>query len=242
MASTIKLQDTITLSSRYIYNAPLLFVNDGVLAFSIGDWIRQFILAPPFAWRWNRGVVPPITCTIGTSDYPVYLPDFGWIEKAWLVGPAVGGSPPVTIELTVLNNISPESIQNKPLHISPVLDDNNGNITFRLFGTPDQAYTLYINYQKCAPSFSSVLDTWAPIPDYLSYLYNQGFMAKAYEYKADVRFAFAYQQFLRQVLAANDGLSESAKNLFLEPRLISTREQQGVTQSGQLSRQGRGGY
>lgn len=242
MASNIKLQTTIDIAQRYIYKAPLLFVGDGNLAFSIGDRVRQFMLSPPFAWRWNRGILPPIQCQVGLTDYTVNIPDFGWIEKAWLVFPQNQGQPAQVKELTVLNNLAQEGTQNQSAWISSVYDDNNGNVTFRLMSPPDQSYQLYINYQKSSKTFSKTTDTWEPFPDYMSYLYNQGFLAFAYEFKDDERFAFTYQQFLRQVVAANDGLTDTQKNIFLEGRLITQRENQGSAQGGQLARQGRSGY
>ena len=128
----------------------------------------------------------------------------------------------------------------QPAFISTVKDDNNGNITVRLMMAPDQAYTVALIYQKASPKFGSTTDTWGPIPDYLSYVYNLGFLAKAYEYKGDERFAFAHQEFLRLATAANEGLLDSQKNLFLEPRINSAREQ-GSVQASQQTKSYRGG-
>lgn len=240
MASTIQLKTTIDIASRFIYNAPLLYVNDGALAYSIGDYVRQFILAPPFAWRWNRGFLPPISTIVGQTDYTINIPDFGWLEKATLVYPPSGETDPLkSIELSVKSVLVGETYQQTPAFISAVGDDNNGNITFRLMGVPDQVYSLYIIYQKAAPTFSSTTDSWEPIPDYLSYLYNLGFQAKTYEYKGDERFAYINQEFLKQVLAACDGLSENAKNIFLEPKISFQRDLQNALQTGTIARQGR---
>jgi len=88
-SSTIQLQRTIQRSQQYARLEPLLFAantyNDP--AFSNADWVMQTILAPPFAWRWNRTVegtpsVPAFTTVVGQSDYKVSLPNFGWLEKA----------------------------------------------------------------------------------------------------------------------------------------------------------------
>ena len=337
MASTIPLSKTVDYTKRFIYNAPLFFVNDGTLAFSIADDVRQFILSPPFSWRWNRGIVPPITCQAGETDYQVNLPDFGWIEKAWILFPSAPGNPvqiynslnilaisasagvvtailegnplsfgfslgqtisvqnvtdstfngfqnlvvsgigpnsisyakvgtgassdgglvfniatqsiPIitpngqalpTKELEVKDSLAQESILGQPAYISAIIDDNNGNITFRLQGAPDQQYELNIIYQKTPGKFSATSDFWEPIPDYLSYLYNSGFLAKGLEYKGDERFAYEHQQFLKQVLAANDGLTEEQKSIFLGDRLNVSRES-GSLQSSQQARASRGG-
>lgn len=337
MPSQITLQKTIDLTARFIYNSPMLYVNSGELAYSIGDWTRQFLLSPPFAWRWNRASLAPIFCNPGQTDYTVTIPDFGWLERAWMLFPEASGTPlqiytslniisisananlvtaivngnplsfgfyvgqmisvqnvtdttfngyqnlqvtalgansisyvlagtgasstggivfnitsqaiptitnqglPLpTKELTVLSTLAQESVLGQPAFISVVNDDNNGNITFRLMMAPDQAYVLYILYQKSAPTFGSLKETWAPIPDYFSYLYNLGYLAKAYEYKGDERFAFAHQEFLRLTTAACEGLSDEQKNIFLESKINTAREQ-GLIQSSQQTRAYRGG-
>lgn len=205
--------------------------------------MRQFILSPPFAWRWNRGTVTPlITCSPGKQDYLVGVPNFGWIERAVLSFPIINGQSGQSIELEVKMDVGFEATPNQPTQISAIMDDNNGNITFRLSPPPDQAYTINIIYQKSAPMFSSTQQNWSPIPDYLSYLYNLGMRAMAYEYLGDERFGFAYQMFLRQVLAANDGLTETQKNIFLEHSIITQMEQQSALGGAQAGRQGRGAF
>lgn len=231
MASTITLGRSVTYVQRFIRNAPLTFTNNGEPAFSSADWVREFILAPPFAWRWNRAYVSPISCVLGVSDYQANVPDFGWIEKASLSFPVVQGSPPRSIELEVGMVFAGETFTNEPAKISAQLDDDNGNITFRIFPPPDQQYLLSIVYQKASPTFSSLLQSWAPIPDYMSYLYHQGLKAIAYEYMGDERFGFSIQLFLQQLVSASENLSETQKNIFLKDRMDTLREQISV-QSG----------
>jgi hypothetical protein len=231
VASTVTLGRTVNLTQRFIRKAPLTFVNEGDPAFSIADSVRQFILSPPFAWRWNRAYVSPISCIIGVQDYPTNVPNFGWIEKATLIFPTQQGTPGQVIELEVGLNVASEVFANQPTHITAQLDDDNGNITFRLFPPPDQTYQLKIIYQQSSPQFKSLTDLWAPIPDYFSFLYNQGMRAYAYEYAGDERFGFAMQLFMQQVVAANQGLSETERSLFLDHQMNNLREQEGV-QSG----------
>jgi len=241
VASTITLERTVIHVQRFIRNAPLTTINDGDPAFLSADWVRQFILAPPFAWRWNRAYVSPVTCAIGVSDYLVNLPDFGWLEKAWLNFPMVNNQPGHSVELKVELVVAGDNLNNQPTTITANLDDDNGNITFRLFPPPDTPYTLNIIYQKAAPKFSAMSQTWNPVPDYLSYLYTQGFKALAYEWFDDERYPFTMQQFLRQVVAANDGLTETEKSLFLAERFIVQNEGQNMMATSQLARSARAG-
>ena len=69
------LAEAYQYASQFIRLAPLTFAsppagsraNDPSL--SIGDWVRNTILAPPFYWRWNRATTPLGVLTIGLQDY-----------------------------------------------------------------------------------------------------------------------------------------------------------------------------
>lgn len=226
-SSTIQLSRSINLAQQFVRNAPLSFaLGNNDPAFSNADWVRQFLLGPPFAWRWNRATVD-ITCIVGVTDYLTALPTFGWIEKAIIIDPANGDQ---SFELEVEMNLSQETNPNQPSRISPQFDDGNGNITFRVSPAPIVAYTVRITYQLAAGVFSLATQTWAPIPDYLSYLYNQGFLAKNLEYINDQRFGNAMQLFLQQAVAANNGLTETQMNIFLTERMNTQRQTQDVQQ------------
>jgi hypothetical protein len=225
MPSTIQVQRSITLASAFVRYAPLtMSANDPAL--SNADWVRQFILGAPFAWRWNR-VVTQFTTIIGKTDYTEALPALGWIEKAVGYLPTNGNE---TFELEVENNLMVETTPNQPTKIAAQLDDDTGNITFRIFPAPDDIYTIEVTYQKAAPTFTALTDTWQPVPDYYSYLYNQGLQAKTYEYLNDPRFQTSMQLFLQSVVGANEGLSDAQKSIFLFDRLNAQRQTQNVQQ------------
>jgi len=231
------LQRTIDITSLFIRRAPLLgvggFPNEP--AFTLADWVRQFILAPPFAWRWNRATTSFNTViSPAQQDYVQNVPDFGWLEKAVLTDNAG-----FTKELVLAMDLGDDLTPGEPTHISPFLDNNTGSITFRLLPTPLKAYTIKLVYQKAAVIFKNTNDPWTPIPDYMSYLYNQGFLAKTYEYWADERFTIAMQLFVRQVVAANAGLSDTQRNIFLDDRLNTAQHQNERLQSSQFGRTGR---
>jgi hypothetical protein len=139
-------------------------------------------------------------------------------------------------------NLSGEGSQNQPNSISTQFDDGNGNITFRLTPPPSGDYTVKLTFQLAAPTFSNLSQTWAPIPDFFFYLYQQGVFAKAYEYSGDERFAISTQLFLRQVIAASEGLTDSQKNIFLAERIDTDRESQTAMGNAQHGRDGRGLY
>jgi len=231
MSSTNTLLRSIGYAQQFIRNSPLTFSGNSDPALFNADWVKQFILSPPFAWRWNRGAVQ-IDLVQGTQDYVVNVPTFGWMERVSMVNSAIQ---PQSWALTISNELTVETNQQVPTHISAQSDDGNGNITFRIFPVPDQSYTVNVDFQAQAPTFVSTSNTWSPIPDYMSYLYNQGFLAKAYEYLGDPRFGEAMTLFVRQLVACSEGLNEQQKNIFLNGKIDTLRETI-VAQSG---RQGR---
>jgi hypothetical protein len=237
MAALNTLLRVTKVTENIIRNAPLTGIGGNPLepALSIGDWVRQFCLQPPFAWRWNRAVVSFPTLNDGTQDYPQNLPNFGWLESS-----TVNNGTTIYTAETVLS-LGEDSSGSRPRFVSARLDDDAGNITFRVHPSPDAVYTIISTYQKACPTFSSLSDTWAPLPDYMYNIYAQGFLAKAYEYIDDTRAIPAYQLFLRSLLSVSEGLSESQKRAFASDFLNSTRQEQSVSLSGQLGKQARSG-
>ncbi len=235
MPSTNTLQRSVNVAQQFVRGAPLT----GVLgvtnepALTIGDNVRQTILGPPFSWRWNRNTYT-FSAIPGTQDYSTTITNMGWVEKA----NALAGS--TQYELEILLNASQESIQNQLTWISPRLDNDAGTITFRLLPVPEQDYTITVDYQASAPSFASLADPWAPIPDYMYFLYQMGFNAEAMMYWGDERGPYMVQTFLRTLLAASSGLSESQKNIFLATRLNSERMEQAEIGNSAAGRAGRG--
>ena len=182
MASTIQLQRTVTYASQFVRNAPLAFLNmSNDPAFSNADWVKQFILSAPMAWRWNRTSVsdvvtfPTFVTVPGTSDYSVSLPTFGWLEKATLYDTQNGFA---VFELSTKLDSAIDNNPNQPTRISVQNDDGAGHITFRIFPAPDSVYNCCLEFQNAASQFTLLSQTWSPIPDYFSYLFNQGFIAK----------------------------------------------------------------
>lgn len=231
------------MAQNFLKNAPLTGIGGNPLepAASIGDYTRQFILSAPFGWRWNRVTTTFNTIiTTPTQDYVKNLPNFGWLESA-TVNDNLGGTNSIAGLQNRLNE-SEDGSQSQPLYISARLDDDAGNISFRLNPVPDKVYTVTVTYQKAAPTFTNLSDTWNPIPDFMANVYNLGFRAFAYEYFDDPRFAFTLQMFLKQLVSASEGLSETQRNIFLQDFLSNAREQQSVGIRTNLANQGRSGY
>jgi hypothetical protein len=146
MATKNTIQGTMNWAAAFILNRP----SSGVAGayqepgLTIANLIMSTILAPPFAWQWNRSIFNVAT-TVGQSDYTVSLPNFGWLEKATL---SLSGMTPPVVELQISPLIAASGKNNRPFKIAMVDDDNAGNVTFRLMAIPDQVYTVTLIYQK----------------------------------------------------------------------------------------------
>ena len=188
------------------------------------NFIMSLIMGPPFCWEWNRTyATAAITTVAGTTDYPIALSTFGFLEKAILVNGAPATNEPPNFELEIYGVLGKEGLEARPEKISVLLDDDNGNITFRLFPAPDAVYTVDLQYQK-APVLATVLSAlWAPIPDKLQYLYEGGLRAQMYAIYNTQLYLQSMEMFLRQLVAASTGLTEMQKAIFLEDSLRVAR-------------------
>jgi hypothetical protein len=150
---------------------------------------------------------------LSTQDYTVAVPNFSHIEHASILD--IGATPPKWWELTVKNNLSLESSKNRPQFIGPHVEDGNGNVTFRLASAPDKAYPVSLHIQLTAPQVTSINQTWAPLPDFMEYIYEWGFLSLLWAFADDPRSEGANQKFKAGILARAEGLTEEEKNIFL---------------------------
>ena len=118
-------------------------------------------------------------------------------------------------EMTSHRVLGLDSSLSKPLRISAQADDGLGNITFRLMPIPDEVYPIAITLQEKPPLFTTLNQTWAPIPDEYARLYNWGFLALSWLFADDPRFQTANVKFVSDLLATNEGLTETERNVFL---------------------------
>jgi len=136
----------------------------------------------------------------------------------------VGTTTEISETTTILGTGSERGSPNK---IAPQTDDNANNISFRVLPIPDRVYTIEVIFQKRIPALvTTTANTWAPIPDHYSYIYQWGFLALMLAYNQDGRWTQANQKFVGNLLGANEGLSEVDKNLFQAAWLGTITEQQ----------------
>jgi hypothetical protein len=153
--------------------------------------------------------------SLSTQDYAVAVPNFSHIEHASVMDLSASGTPLKWYELTVKNNLSLESSQNRPQFIGPHVEDASGNVTFRLASAPDKAYPVSLHVQLTAPPITSINQLWSPLPDFMQYIADKGFMALMWKFADDPRSAQENAEFKAAILARAEGLTEEERNIFL---------------------------
>lgn len=248
-------KSTFTLGEVLNWIAPLILLRPTVgigpapsqlePALTTANKILAQILQPPFAWSWNRLVMPAaFTTEAGVSDYPVSIATFGFLEKAVLNAP---GQTPDTVELEIFPLLGQDGKDDQPLKITVLSEDDEGMVTFRVFPTPDgnndgttdQNYTVDLLIQQAPNILTTLAGTFAPIPDRLMFLYMQPILATM-QMMYNVPLGMQTMElFYRMLIAAAEGLTETQKAIFLEDSLRILQTQADAMQSTQQGKQAR---
>jgi hypothetical protein len=171
-----------------------------------------------------------------TQDYTLPVPEFSHIEHASVLDINQTPAPGRWTELTVKENLSLETKADRPRWLNPHMEDGAGNMTFRVLPPPDKAYPVSIHIQNSAPRITSVNQTWAPLPDYMQYIYTWGFLTLIWSFSDDARAPVANQKFIAGLLGRAEGLSEEDRNVFLNNWNSLTGLEQMKTQQGVQAR------
>jgi len=228
---SVTLQKTIDWASPIIRFLPLNIGANSEPAITNANIVQQTIMGPPFCWDWNRSSLT-FNTVADQQDYVQLVNDFGFIEKATV---SFNGE---VKEITVRDSLSLDSRVGRPEYISSQIDNNAGNITFRLMKKPDVIYSVNVIYQKKASLFTALSDTWS-IPDKYSYIYNYGFLTLAMLHLDDPRIAYYNQKFMSALLGTNHGLTEMQRNIFVGNWLALTGQESAYsirTQQAQIAR------
>jgi len=177
----------------------------------------------------------PVGLSGGSTNY-----NFGWMETVSVGTTNPNGGAFVWKEIETSLCLGVDSVRSRPHHISAQLYDAQGNITFRLLPAPDNPYPISISMQQKAPLFTSLQNTWSPIPDEYGHIYNWGMLALLYMYADDPRFQVANQKFVGNLLSAVQGLSQTQINIWLNNWQAVTGQQVTNFSAIQQGYQGRG--
>jgi hypothetical protein len=169
-----------------------------------------------------------------TQDYTVAAPEFSHIEHASVLD--ITQTPSKWYELKVEDTLSLDTIKARPGFINPHVEDSDGNITFRVMPSPNANYPVSLHLQTAAPLITSMNQTWSPLPDYMQYVYNWGFLTLMWFYADDSRAGFANSKFTAGLLARAEGLTEQERNIFLNNWNNLTGAEQMKIQQGTQAR------
>lgn len=217
MGVSLSIQASMTYVQSLIDNQRLN-VNNMEPGVTMANTVLGTMLGAPFVWRQNRSNISiPIT-TVGGTDYAQFVPTLGFIETQWLTD-----STGDILELNGATALAKVSFQRAPTLVAPQYDDNQGNITFRFNSVPDAAYTAFLDIQNAAPLITSPADTFTPLSDYFSYLFNKGMLSEGALLVNDSRFSIWRSEWIAQCLATQDGLDAQAKDMFYNQFMNTTR-------------------
>jgi hypothetical protein len=146
------------------------------------------------------------TSTSGSAG----ITDFGWLAAGTMVNLNTNTAILPTYHLEAVRNIQPSSVSSRPEKVCVITDLGTGVLKIRLLNVPGfgAVWGISLVYQKKAPLKAALSGgTWSPIPDELSYVYRQGFLAKGYRYinspRADVE-EQKFQVAIRTALGADE--------------------------------------
>jgi hypothetical protein len=231
VTTTIGVQQVILLSG--FTSATALNGQSAVILTNTGTAITAQINLPNLtATAATGGLITAAT----TQDYTLAIPELSHIEHASVLDLSRPATPK-WLELEVKSNLALESNTARPQFIEPHVQDAAGNVTFRVMPAPNLAYPVSIHIQKAAPIITSLNQTWAPIPDYMQYIYNQGFLAAMHSFSDDPRAAQATARFSAHLLGRAGNLTAVERNIFLNnwndlTELAKLEMQQAVTANG----------
>lgn len=234
MSNTI--QTSINWALGFLgYSTPTVGPNNEP-AISSANMVQQVMTSPPFRFPWNRGSLT-FNTVAGTQDYTVSVTDFGYLETATFQYPA--GGKIFTLGVKNTTPLGESSDQQQPVTLAVQLNTVGTSVKFRFLGVPDKVYSVVVWYQKFAALLTALANPWI-LPDYLSYIYNRGFLAHCLEGMGNPRAAQEKAYFAAALIATAEGLTDTEINIFLaqylaNPRAMETlqiKTQQGIQARG----------
>jgi len=205
-------------------------------AMTAANMVQQIMTAPPFKFAWNRNSVT-FSMVAGTQDYVVNVTDFGYMETATFQHPTTQKI--LTFKTLNSTPLGLTSDTQQPITLAVQLNNVGTSVTFRCLGLPNAAYTAVVTYQKFPTLLPDPTANWI-IPDYLSYIYNRGFLAYLYESRGDARAQAEKASFAAALLAISEGLTDTEVNIFLAQYLANPRAMESLQLKTQQGIQARG--
>jgi hypothetical protein len=133
-----------------------------------------------------------VTSGTTTSGAPGIL-DWGWLESASMRALNSTAPLPRIFQVEGVNRLAVVSLTGQPEKMCIVTDNGDGTVKIRFDkACPTTFFVVNAVYQAHAPTKTALSQFWGPFPDHLSFVYRQGFLARAYRYinspKADAEY------------------------------------------------------
>jgi hypothetical protein len=141
------LSTSVAFSKPFLAGVSLFAWNNSEPACSVQQLVRNIILGAPYIWPWNRSNFP-LTITTANQDYPVSIPNFGFLEKGSLQDSTGKFYQIPTVYNTT--GLAVSTTKARPMTISIETNDGNGNLLLRFSAVPDQSYTVNLVYLRAS--------------------------------------------------------------------------------------------
>lgn len=223
MASSYNIESTVKFAAPILRYTPLAIRGEEP-ALTAANIVLQTMLGPPFVWPWNRNITDG-TLTAEEQDVDIAIADFHFLEKCALS--ATGAAKYRECEHRIVLSLD-GSEPSQPGYVSTLLDDGAGGITFRFQPPPDVDYDANFIYQKTPPIITSLGATWSPVPDQYGYIYNWLFLGAMAVLLDDARWLNFNLRGIAHLLGAQQGLSDTEKNIFITKYLADLAQLQGT--------------
>jgi len=195
MASTVTLQTVTDWARTYTKLIPIIgvggFANEPAL--SICNNVMQAFLSRPYAWPFNRKTLAtPVDTVNKQQDYTLTgVADIGWIERGYVEEKAFTGTPKPIKDLEIVRALPKDSVvADRPYKICKDRESGTGgaDTVVRVWPLPGTViWTINLDYQIKAPLKTAMTAFFDPIPDELTSVIRQGFLAEALKHADDNR-------------------------------------------------------
>lgn len=235
------LQQSVNYAQTFVNYLPLSAQTGSEPAITIGNMVVSFMLNPPFTWPTNRKEDTSLTTTAGTQDYTLSITDFGFLETVTLTDANNKSfAVPKIYNSSVLGLSSEQAARPNSACVKIVTPGTS--IAIRFLSAPDAIYTGVCTYQKVPVLFSLLTQDWftqCNIPVYYMDIFNNLFLAEAFQVNDDARAGLYRQRGMAALISKSEGLSEMTKNMLMQQAMISdlqTISAQIRTQQAQQAR------
>src|SRR6185437_5063486 len=149
------------------------------------------ILATPTTTSFTFAAITGQTLTSGAPG----ITNFNWLESGTMTEVNSATSPQIIHSVLAVRTLQPSSTVATPTRVSVVSDDGAGTLKIRFnYASGSTPFAVNLVYQAKPILASSLAGTWAPIPDNLSYVVDQLFLARAYRFINSGRADIEYQR------------------------------------------------